>query len=52
MKILFNIVRIISVRIPDYIVNDSQILGERRFEAKLLDYIPYITLLRLNYLRF
>lgn len=32
MKILFNIVRLISVRIPDYIVNDSQILGERRFE--------------------
>ena len=52
MKILFNIIRIISIRIPGYIVNDSQILGERRFEAKLLDYIPYITYLRLNYLRF
>lgn len=52
MKILFNIIRIISIRIPGYIVKDSQILGERRFEAKLLDYIPYITYLRLNYLIF
>lgn len=52
MKILFNIIRIISSRILGHIVNDSQILGERRYETKLSDYIPYVTYLTLNYLRF